>query len=624
MCGIVGIVDFKRDVSFYEKNLSIAVKLLSKRGPDFQNTYKDQYVLFGHSRLAVIDTSANANQPFTDISGQYTIVFNGEIYNFRSLRKKLESEGFLFRTQSDTELLLYSYIKYGVKCLEQLNGDFSFAVYDKKNKQLFIARDRFGIKPLVFYRNGSTFIFSSEIKGILPFLETKPQMSNEALELYLQLNYIPAPFTIYNDIFKLKPAHYILIDEKRFDIKKYYFVPKENKNTIYDEKSVFESFSELFISSVEKRLISDVPIGTFLSGGIDSSIITAVAKQFKPDLATFTIQFTENKYIDESKDAERVAHYLQTNHHTIPVSQKAMLDEVYNVLDYLDEPFADSSAIAVSILAKYTRKNITVALSGDGADELLGGYQKHKAHDWAFKNAHKRYFLEIASTLAKPFPSSRKSFISNKIRQIQKLAEGLRLNPFERYWLWCCFQKPEYVNALLQNSIRFSHDIIKELVFTNSTNFNEVLYNDMHLVLANDMLFKVDSMSMLHSLEVRVPMLDHTLVDFVAVLPEKFKINNNAQKYILKQTIGSRLLPKDILSKPKHGFEIPIQQWLKGELNELITQYLNKENLEKHNLFNISEINKLKLQLQSVRPLDSAIHLWNLIVFQYWYVNKYL
>lgn len=623
MCGIVGIVDFKQEVSSYEKNLSIAVKLLSKRGPDFQNTYKDQYVLLGHSRLAVIDTSANANQPFTDISGQYTIVFNGEIYNFRSLRKKLENEGLVFRTQSDTELLLYLYIKYGVKCLEQLNGDFSFAVYDQKNKQLFISRDRFGIKPLVFYRKDSTFIFSSEIKGILPFLETKPQMSNEALELYLQLNYIPAPFTIYNDIFKLKPAHYIIVDEKGFEIKRYYSVPKENQETIYDEKNVFATFTDLFNRSVEKRLISDVPIGTFLSGGIDSSVITAVAKQFKPDLETFNIQFTENKYIDESKYAARVAHYLQTNHHTIPVSQKAMLDEVYNVLDYIDEPFADSSAIAVSVLAKYTRKNITVALSGDGADELLGGYQKHKAHDWAFKNAHKRFFLEIASTLLKPFPSSRKNFISNKIRQIHKLAEGLRLKPSERYWLWCCFQKPAYVNALLQNPIRFSNDIFKELVFTNSTNFNEILYNDIHLVLPNDMLFKADSMSMLHSLEVRVPMLDHKLVDFVAELPEKFKIKNNIQKYILKQTIGNQLLPKEILNKPKHGFEVPIQQWLKGDLNELITQYLNKENLEKHNLFNISEINRLMIQFKSVRPLDSAIHLWNLIVFQHWYVNKY-
>ncbi|MGQ9847489.1 MAG: asparagine synthase (glutamine-hydrolyzing) [Bacteroidales bacterium] len=623
MCGIVGIVDFKHEVTSYEKNLSIAIKLLSKRGPDFQNTYKDKHVLFGHSRLAVIDTSANANQPFTDISGQYTIVFNGEIYNFRYLRKKLESEGFLFRTQSDTELLLYSYIKYGVKCLEQLNGDFSFAIYDKKNKQLFIARDRFGIKPLVFYRKNSTFIFSSEIKGILPFLETKPLMSNEALELYLQLNYIPAPFTIYNDIFKLKPAHYIIIDEKRFDVQRYYSIPKENKNIIHDEKLVFATFTDLFIQSVEKRLIADVPIGTFLSGGIDSSVITAVAKQFKPDLETFTIQFTENKYIDESKDAEQVAYHLQTNHHTIPVSQKAMLDEVYNVLDYLDEPFADSSAIAVSVLAKYTRKNITVALSGDGADELLGGYQKHKAHNWAFKNEHKRFLLKIASTLLKPFPSSRKNFISNKIRQIQKLTEGLSLNPLERYWLWCCFQKPAYVNALLQNSIRFSDQFLKEFIPTDSSNLNDILYNDLHLVLPNDMLFKTDSMSMLHSLEVRVPMLDHTLVDFVAMLPEKFKINNNIQKYILKQTSGTKMLPKNILNKPKHGFEIPIQQWLKGDLKILITQYLNKENLEKHNLFNISEINKLINQLQSVRPLDSAIHLWNLIVFQYWYINKY-
>ncbi|HOU98846.1 MAG TPA: asparagine synthase (glutamine-hydrolyzing) [Bacteroidales bacterium] len=623
MCGIVGIADFKSQVVSYDKSLTIAIKNLSKRGPDFQNTYIDHSVLLGHTRLAVIDTSPAANQPFTDISGQYTIVFNGEIYNFRTLRNDLEREGFMFRTKSDTEVVLYSYIKFGIHCLQLFNGDFSFAIYDKKQKQLIIARDRFGIKPLVYCRNNSTIIFSSEIKGVLPFLERKPELSYEALNLYLQLNYIPAPYTIYKDIFKLKPAHYILISENNVEINKYYTIPEENQNEIIEENAVFDSFKDIFIRSVERRLISDVPIGTFLSGGIDSSVITAVAKQFKPDINTFTVQFTENKFIDESNDAERVSKFLQTHHHTIPVSQKAMLEEVYNVLDYLDEPFADSSAIAVSVLANYTRRNITVALSGDGADELFGGYQKHKAHDWAIKNANKKQLLNTASFFTKTLPSSRKSAISNKIRQIQKLAEGINLSSKERYWLWCCFQKQKNVNSLLNNTFINASELKDALLPTEAGSFNEVLYNDMHLVLPNDMLFKADSMSMLHSLEVRVPMLDHTMVDFVAPLPSKFKINGNIQKYILKKTLGENL-PQDILTKPKHGFEIPIEQWLKGELKELILLYLNKENIFKHNLFNINEINKSIARLNSFRPSDSAIHLWNLIVFQYWYINKYL
>lgn len=623
MCGIVGIADFKSIVVSYDNSLNKAIRNLSKRGPDFQNTYIDDYVLLGHSRLAVIDTSSAANQPFTDISGQYTIVFNGEIYNFRSLRKDLENEGFVFRTKSDTEVILYSYIKYGIQCLEQFNGDFSFAIYDKKRKQFFIARDRFGVKPLVYIKNNSTLIFSSEIKGILPFLDYTPPLSCEALNLYLQLNYIPAPYTIYEEIFKLPPAHYILMSENDFEMKKYYTIPEENRNNMLDENAVFESFNEIFIRAVERRLISDVPIGTFLSGGIDSGVITAVAKQFKPDISTFTVQFLENKFIDESTDAEKVAKFLHTNHHTIPVSQKAILDEVFNVLDYLDEPFADSSAIAVSVLANYTRRNITVALSGDGADELFGGYQKHKAHDWAIKNRSKKHLLNVASFFSKALPSSRKSAISNKIRQIQKLAEGMSLNSIERYWLWCSFHKQGDVNTLLNNHFLTTDELLQGLIPTHAGSLNEVLYNDLHLVLPNDMLFKADSMSMLHSLEVRVPMLDHTMVEVIAPLPAQFKISGNVQKYILKKTVG-KYLPQDILTKPKHGFEIPMEQWLKGELKELIEFYLSKENLAKHNLFNINEINKLIAQLNSFRPSDSAIHLWNLIVFQYWYINKYI
>jgi asparagine synthase (glutamine-hydrolysing) len=274
-------------------------------------------------------------------------------------------------------------------------------------------------------------------------------------------------------------------------------------------------------------------------------------------------------------------------------------------------------------LANYTRRNITVALSGDGADELFGGYQKHKAHDWAIKNANKKQLLNTASFFTKTLPSSRKSAISNKIRQIQKLAEGINLSSKERYWLWCCFQKQKNVNSLLNNTFINASELKDALMPTEAGSFNEVLYNDMHLVLPNDMLFKADSMSMLHSLEVRVPMLDHTMVDFVAPLPSKFKINGNIQKYILKKTLGENL-PQDILTKPKHGFEIPIEQWLKGELKELILLYLSKENIFKHNLFNINEINKSIARLNSFRPSDSAIHLWNLIVFQYWYINKYL
>ncbi len=484
-----------------------------------------------------------------------------------------------------------------------------------------IARDRFGIKPLVFNKNDSELIFSSEIKGILPFLNHKPGISQTALSLYLQLNYIPAPHTIYNDIFKLNPGHYILINEDGFEVKQYYTIPNEYIRGLLNEAETEKKYKELFIESVKKRLISDVPLGTFLSSGIDSSIISAVAKEFKQDLNTFTIKFEGYDFFDESKDAEVIAKHIGTKHHTIPVTEKNVMEIIPELLDYLDEPFADSSAIAVSALAKYTRNHITVALSGDGADELYGGYRKHKAHDWVFNHKNSKGLIKTAELLSKAIPSSRNGYFSNKSRQLKKFSAGMSLSPEARYWTWACFNNQQFVNKLLLNSLKYLN--YNELLKTKAQNINEVLYNDLHLVLPNDMLFKTDSMSMMHSLETRVPMLDHEVVDFVAQLPGNYKVRNNIQKYILKKTFG-QLLPPDILTRPKHGFEIPLHSWLKGNLNGYVDQYLNEKIIQNQNLFNFKEINKKIKQLESINPSDSAFHVWNLIVFQHWYINKYL
>ncbi|NSW44365.1 MAG: asparagine synthase (glutamine-hydrolyzing) [Bacteroidales bacterium] len=622
MCGIVGIADFQNSIADYQNNIQSAIKELSKRGPDYQSYIIDNNVALGHARLAIIDTSAKANQPFSDLSGNFTIVFNGEIYNFRELRQQLQKHGFVFRTESDTEVVLYAFIHWGIACLQYLNGDFAFAIYDKSKNELTIARDRFGIKPLVYYYHQGQFIFSSEIKGILPFLKQSLSISSDALELYLRLNYIPSPYTIYNEIKKLEPAHYLIFSSKGISKQHYYSIPFEENDKVYNEQTIFKKFKQLFTDAVQRRLIADVPLGTFLSGGIDSSIITAIAKQYKPNLETFTILFQENSFLDESKDAEKVAHYLGTNHHTIPVSHKMLLDNIYDLLEYIDEPFADSSAIAVSALARYTRQHIVVALSGDGADELYGGYNKHKAHQWVIQNYRYRKIIDLLDYLLKVFPSSRKNFFSNKIRQIHKLNEGLKLSAEYRYWHWASFMTEPQIKKLL-NHIHYSPEHwIKTLLPTPAYTLNDILYNDMHLVLPNDMLFKTDSMSMMHSLEARVPMLDHETVNFVVSLPSHYKIRNGSQKYILKQVFGN-LLPKETLLKPKHGFEVPMQQWLQNDLNFLISQYLSKEALTKHNLFNINSVNNLIAQLRSFNPADSAFHLWNLIVFQYWYINKY-
>lgn len=621
MCGIVGIVNFKNNVQPYTTALKRALSALSRRGPDYHDVYINAHVAFGHTRLAVIDTSVKAHQPFHDTSGNYVVTFNGEIYNFKEIKQKLENEGYTFTTNSDTEVLLSAYICFGIDFIHKLNGDFAFAIYDKIKKHVLIARDRFGIKPLVFYKNDSELIFSSEIKGVLPFLSHKPKISQTALHYYLHLNYIPAPYTIYNNIFKLKPGHYILINESDIQIKQYYTIPKEQIQCSLPENQIFDKFKKLLITSVKRRLVSDVPLGTFLSGGIDSSIVSAIAKEFKTDLNTFTVKFEGYDFFDESKDAEVIAKHIGSKHFTISVTEKNVMEIIPEILDYLDEPFADSSAIAVSALAKHTRKHITVALSGDGADELFGGYWKHRAHKWVFNHKNLKGFIKTAALLSKAIPSSRNGYFSNKSRQIKKLSEGMSVSSDARYWRWACFNNQQSVNKILLNHLKYFN--YNELLKTKAQTINEVLYNDLHLVLPNDMLFKTDSMSMMHSLEIRVPMLDHEVVNFVAQLPENYKINNKTQKYILKKTFG-QLLPPNILTKPKHGFEIPLHLWLKGNLNRYVVQYLNKKIIQDQNLFNFNEINKKIKQLESFNPSDSAFHIWNLIVFEHWYINKYL
>ncbi len=622
MCGIAGIVDFKHNVAPYQESLKKSVVLLANRGPDRNGIYNDEHVTLGHARLAVIDTSDNASQPFSDITGNYTIVFNGEFYNYKEIKKQLEQKGFSFRTHSDTEVLLSLYIDKGVNCLSYINGDFAFAIYDKVKQQVFIARDRYGIKPLVYYHREDRTIFSSEIKGILPFLDKRPALSYEALNLYLQLNYIPAPWTIYDSIYKLKPGHYQIINANGFQDIPYYSIPEISTEIEKNESNIYKTFKELLVASVERRLIADVPLGTFLSGGLDSSIITAIAHEFVSELSTFTVSFKDYPYFDESNDAKQIANFLHTKHHTIPISGKDLLNEIPFILDYLDEPFADSSAIAVSALANYTKQHITVALSGDGADELHGGYNKHRAHLIAFNQKHFKYATQKISSLLRVFPASRNNNFSNKIRLIQKYTQGLLLDYPQRYWYWACFNHEDEVTRLLKDKDSILLPDLHRLLTKSGKDMNEILYNDLYLVLPNDMLFKTDSMSMMHGLEVRVPMLDHTVVDYVALLPASLKINKQGQKLLLRKAFGN-MLPSEILKKPKHGFEIPLHYWLNGALNYLVQELLNEKFIKEQNLFNYNTIALLLHRMKSVNPSDSAIHVWNLIVFQYWWKKNY-
>jgi asparagine synthase (glutamine-hydrolysing) len=380
MCGITGIYAFNMVGRVSMIHLVNATQALGHRGPDFQNTIHDEAVGLGHRRLSVIDPSPEGHQPMTDASGRYSLIYNGEIYNYRELRQQLEQNGITFRGNSDTEVLLQLLIREKEQALDKLNGFFAFALYDREKGSIFMARDRFGIKPLYYYSDNDRFLFASELKSILAYGIEK-DYDYEALFTFLQLNYIPAPRSIFRKVKKLMPGEYLYIDREKFQKKLYYAQPVPQKmaeNLSYTDQQ--QKLSELLDQAVRERLVADVPLGSFLSGGIDSSVIAMLAARHKEDFHTFSIGYSDEPYFDETRYAESVAKKIGSHHHVFKLSGQDLLQQADHVLRHLDEPFADSSAIAVNILSKETRKHVTVALSGDGADELFGGYNKHAAY----------------------------------------------------------------------------------------------------------------------------------------------------------------------------------------------------------------------------------------------------
>ena len=632
MCGITGVMAFNEIGRFSLINLQNATDALTKRGPDWGDTYLDFFVGLGHRRLSIIDTSENGNQPITDHTGRYTIVFNGEIYNFKNLREQLLAKGISFRSQTDTEVLLYAYITWGKHCLDLLQGFFAFAIYDKAENSLFLARDRFGIKPLLYYIDEDRFLFASEMKSIIQYgIEKKLNLT--ALRNYLHLNYIPAPDTIFQNIYKLLPGHFLLVKNGKIELQTYYQIPKhwqEHPTTLrYTEQQ--KRFYELMSQAVEKRLVADVPLGAFLSGGVDSSVVVALASKFMPQLETFSIGYTDNPFFDETHYAEAVAKHFGTKHTTFKLSQKDIYEVLFDVLNYIDEPFADSSALPVFVLSKYVRRHLKVALSGDGADEMLGGYNKHWGEYRLRKGGLAVALVKNLLPLWQALPQSRNDTFSNKIRQLLRFAEGSRLSSQERYWLWAGFTKNNEVEELLHPTLRkqnlqdFHQNKIKILAHLQNNDLealNEVFYTDMHLVLPNDMLTKVDLMSMANALEVRVPFLDHEVVNFVFSLPVSSKIDKNIRKRLVQDTFRE-VLPKEIYNRPKHGFEVPLLQWLRTELRSLIENDLLQDRfIEEQGIFDVEAIRKLKNQLFSKNPQDSHARIWGLLVFQYWW-KKY-
>ena len=632
MCGIVGY--FSKSPVDLRGPLDNALKALNKRGPDKQvSQILSPKVGFGHARLSIIDTSDHATQPMTDETGRYTIIFNGEIFNFLDLKNTFFSDR-IFHSTSDTEVLLNLYIKMGKDCLQHLNGFFAFAIYDAVEGSIFIARDRMGIKPLHVYEDGEKIIFASELKAIFAF-PIKMEIDFDSLALYLQLNYIPGTSSILKNIYRLNPGSYLTIDKNGNQTKaQFYEVPFDDSKLVPETPASYDEAKSKLVSlldaSVERRLVSDVPLGAFLSGGIDSSIVVSLAAKHKSDLNTFSIGFKDEPFFDETYYANLVAKKFKTNHTVFSITTDDMYQHVFDILDYIDEPFADSSAIAVYILSMHTRKHVTVSLSGDGGDELFAGYNKHDAEMRARQNSFVNWAVKSGLPIWQMLPKSRNSKFTNIFRQLERYGIGLKLSPQERYWRWCAFVDENDALRLLKNDTLIDKKNIesrkeKVLKFIEGKNsINDALMADTQMVLPNDMLTKVDLMSMANSLEVRVPILDYTVVDFAFTIPTKFKIADRHTKKILKDAFRN-VLPDELYTRPKRGFEVPLLNWFRTGLRSLIEDDLLSEKfIREQGIFDLNEINQLKQQLFSNSPGEVHARIWGLIVFQYWYKKYFI
>lgn len=625
MCGITGVFSFSGNALKYYDAVRAAAEVMNHRGPDDTGYYMDTYAGLGHKRLSIIDTSKASAQPFVSPDGRYIMVYNGEFFNYAEYKDVLLKKGVTFQTTGDTEALLQMYIHYKESFLDKVDGFFSFAVYDKIENSLFMARDRYGIKPFFYCLTDDVFVFSSELKALFSY-GIKKNIDLLSLAHYLQFNYIPAPYCILENVKKFPAGKFVKLykGNKNFSPLSFSKPPyppvNENRNIGYPEAK--KIFYDLLNDSVKKRLIASVPLGSFLSGGIDSSAITALAARHKPDILSFSIGYKDEPMFDETSFAEMVSRKVGSRHHTFMLGNNDLYDELSNILDAQDEPFGDSSAIPMFILSKKTARYVKVALSGDGGDELLGGYNKHKA-ELILRQYPALRFIGVALPLLELLPQSRNNILANKIRQSIRFIKGAGKKREERYLQWASITgRQQTWNMLAQKENReWLNPDYRMLPYLGGldNSFNSYLSADVKLVLQNDMLVKTDSMSMANSLEVRAPFLDFNLVEFLFTLPPVFKTEAGFQKKLLKESLAE-LLPREILTRKKQGFEVPLLKWFNTGLKEKIdTGWLGNKYVEEQGIFDVKSITKLKLRLFSSNPSESVARVWGLISFQHWY-----
>lgn len=626
MCGITGFIQKTENIETIQKMLDVQ----SYRGPDDSGTYYDYDtgVHFGHNRLSIQDLSSHGHQPFISNCHNYIIVFNGEIYNFQSIRKELEQKGHTFISNSDTEVILYSYKEWGIESIHRFIGMFAFAILDKVKNTLILVRDRAGVKPLYYYVDTQNFMFSSEIKSFHKHPNFQKKQNIQVLPYFFQFGYIPAPYTIFQDCYKLEAGHFLEYNlnsstfniQKYWDINHFYQKEKFSKN----EDKIIEELEIILDDAIDLRMISDVPVGIFLSGGYDSSLVASIlSKKQGKKIKTFTIGFDDPRF-NEALDAKTIAEYLQTDHTEHYMSKSDILELIDQLPFYYDEPFGDSSALATIVVSKLAKQHITVALSADGGDETFFGYSKYFFLN-RLKNifAHKiqKMLLKIGfeiinqNTIAYFNDLLPKNLRQTNIKdKYLKFKRALNSNNLEEMFK----NSSSYVDTKeINRFLKISNDQIgfsKWNKIDNIDFLDQMMAIDYKLFMNDDVLTKVDRATMSVSLEAREPLLDHRIIEFMARVPLDLKYKNHESKYLLRQILY-RYLPKEMVDKPKSGFQIPLSDWLRTDLKPLIEKYLNFDTLDE-NIFNRTEIQALKKRFYRGEELGSAI--WFILTYQMW------
>jgi asparagine synthase (glutamine-hydrolysing) len=621
MCGIAGFIDYWERHPIDPATRGCLLKgmndVIRHRGPDDDGFFLKDGVALGMRRLSIIDL-AGGKQPISGEDGSVTIVFNGEIYSFQELTPELQKRGHTFKTHSDTETIVHAYEEYGPACAKHLRGMFAFAIWDDKKREVYIARDRVGKKPVYYtVTTGGTLVFGSEIKSLLEHPDVKREINLEALDAYFTLGYVPDPITIFQAIHKLPPGHYLTFSAGRLNVHQYWdfnFEPRESRKA----EDYLDELRALLEESVRLRLISDVPLGAFLSGGIDSSTVVALmARQMNQPVKTFSIGFHEDSY-NELKYARLTAKKLGTDHHEFFVTPQ-ICDIVDDLIWHFDEPFADPSAIPTFMVSKLARDHVTVALSGDGGDELFAGYTHYVVQESrrAFSAVPKAIRQGVMRPLSHRLPHG--AWGRNYLHNIS-------LDPIDRYLdslsYFTELGKESLYSADFQKALHTKDQVARSFreyasrVKTNEP-LDQLLYIDGKTYLPGDILTKVDRMSMATSLEVRVPLLDHKLIDFVTTVPASLKLAGTETKHLLKR-VARDLIPAEILDRPKQGFGIPIEQWINNQLRDQIRETLREPRTRQRGYVNSNYVDLILDEHHKGRR-DHSFPLWSLLILELWH-----